>query len=88
MSRALRASLEESGLGQQNVSQSPAYELRPSDRMSDPNWALTVASKASISFSMPHAAHLWHSHLAVFLKKISLSTVPFKKVYPKLMTEA
>ena len=42
MSKALRASLEDSGIGQHQTSsrQSPAPQFRPSDRAPDPNWAM------------------------------------------------
>ncbi|KAI0037037.1 hypothetical protein K488DRAFT_39805 [Vararia minispora EC-137] len=49
MTRALRASLEESGIGRGISGQS--NQLRPSDRMPDPNWALTTTSLSVRWFS-------------------------------------
>jgi hypothetical protein len=44
MTRALRASLEDSGLVNQGANPSSSQNFRPSDRVSDPNWALVPSN--------------------------------------------
>jgi hypothetical protein len=59
MRRALRASLEESGIGKESSGQ-PSNQLRPSDRIPDPSWALTTVSsnvRASVAPSLFQPFH-------------------------------